>query len=128
MRKGTWLSICLLAVACTGCSMCDTAHICDYAGAGGKWQRGYPACGRVGSNLSDAGESEQIRVSAGEESFGNGWEELQGVPTPVEPAPAEPHLAPVPDPMAFDDADLLGPEVPMRSAAKSKVGGLAIGR
>lgn len=86
MRRSLLLfPLCVLALVTTGCTMCETAHLCDYGGVGGKWQRGFPACGRVGSNLSDAGATEQVRVFAGDESYGNSWEELDGQPTPVEP-------------------------------------------
>ncbi len=35
--------------------MCNTGNLCDYSAVGGKWQRTDPACGRVGSVLSDPG-------------------------------------------------------------------------
>ncbi len=54
------LSPCLLilvAVCSSGCSMCATGYLEDYATVGGKWQRGDPAYGRVGSIFSDSGST-----------------------------------------------------------------------
>jgi len=42
-----------VAVASSGCSLCQPGYLCDYAGVGGKWQRTDPENGRVGSILSD---------------------------------------------------------------------------
>ena len=37
----------------SGCSMCAPGFLDDYATVGGKWQRGDPTQGRVGSIFSD---------------------------------------------------------------------------
>jgi hypothetical protein len=41
----------------SGCSMCATGYLDDYATVGGKWQRGNPTQGRVGSIFSDSGST-----------------------------------------------------------------------
>ncbi|MGN6544382.1 MAG: hypothetical protein ACTHK7_04995 [Aureliella sp.] len=68
-----WLSAAALVASSLGCSMCRTDHLCDYAGAGGKWQRGNPTCGRVGSILSDAGATEVGGVAPGGALYGDAW-------------------------------------------------------
>ncbi len=63
----------------SGCTMCSTDHMCDYAGAGGKWQRGNPACGRVGSIMSDAGASSTYGDTLGGQ-YGDSWGLVEGEP------------------------------------------------
>lgn len=63
--------------------MCTTAHMYDYAGAGGKWQRGNPTCGRVGSILSDAGATENGSAVGFGEHYGDSWGLIEGEPTPA---------------------------------------------
>lgn len=41
----------------SGCSMCAPGFLDDYATVGGKWQRGDPTQGRVGSIFSDPGST-----------------------------------------------------------------------
>ena len=41
----------------SGCSMCAPGFLDDYATVGGKWQRGDPTQGRVGSIFSDSGST-----------------------------------------------------------------------
>lgn len=43
----------MIAIASSGCSLCQPGYLCDYAGVGGKWQRTDPENGRVGSVFSD---------------------------------------------------------------------------
>ncbi|MFK7735528.1 MAG: hypothetical protein AB8B50_05860 [Pirellulaceae bacterium] len=51
MRALPWLlGLCLLAQP--GCTLCQPGFLDDYATVGGKWQRGNPTDGRVGSILS----------------------------------------------------------------------------
>lgn len=90
MRKFTppllWLS--LLAIsASTGCTLCRTDHICDYAGVGGKWQRSNPTCGRVGSTLSDAGAYQSGSSVEFGSNYGSSWglvEQPESVAAPEE--------------------------------------------
>jgi hypothetical protein len=86
----TMLALAALSAVTTGCTMCDTAHLHDYGGVGGKWQRGNPTWGRVGSSLSDAGAAEVGSAiysgsldgaHSGSAPFGSDWEELQGQPS-----------------------------------------------
>jgi len=59
--------------------MCSNEHMYDYAGVGGKWPRSNPACGRVGSILSDAGAITSSSVVSSESipeiesHFGDDW-------------------------------------------------------
>ncbi len=46
-----------LAVLASGCSICAPGYLDDYATVGGKWERGDPTSGRVGSPMSGAGSS-----------------------------------------------------------------------
>jgi hypothetical protein len=55
----------------------------DYAGAGGKWQRGNPTCGRVGSILSDAGTIGSETAAGFGENYGDSWGLIEGEPTPA---------------------------------------------
>lgn len=75
-----------MAIASAGCSMCDTANLCDYATVGGKWQRGNPSCGRVGSTLSDAGTFQSGRAIESHSNFGDSWGIIESnapqIPTP----------------------------------------------
>jgi hypothetical protein len=51
MRVLRWLlMLCLMAQ--TGCTLCQPGFLDDYAAVGGKWQRGNPTDGRLGSILS----------------------------------------------------------------------------
>ena len=45
----------LLGTFVSGCSICGTGYLDDYATVGGKWQRANPAQGRVGSPFSEPG-------------------------------------------------------------------------
>ena len=79
-----------LAASSLGCTMCTTEHMYDYAGAGGKWQRSNPTCGRVGSILSDAGTIENGTTAGFGENYGDSWDLIEGEPTPAsEAAPRE---------------------------------------
>ena len=73
-----------------GCTMCNTAHMDDYGAAGGKWQRGNPTCGRVGSTLSDAGAMHSETATAFGQNYGDSWNLMEGEPTPAQgqPTPA----------------------------------------
>ena len=72
-----------------GCTMCNTEHMHDYGGAGGKWQRGNPTCGRVGSILSDAGAMHSETAVGFGETYGDSWNLIEGEPTPADqPTPA----------------------------------------
>ena len=67
--------------------MCRTDHLCDYAGVGGKWQRGNPTCGRVGSTLSDAGAYQSGSSVEFGANYGNSWnlvEQPEAVAAPEE--------------------------------------------
>ncbi|MCC6510552.1 MAG: hypothetical protein IT423_15730 [Pirellulaceae bacterium] len=75
-----WLSLAALASS-LGCTMCSTEHMCDYPGVGGKWQRGNPTCGRVGSTLSDAGAYQ----SGSTVEFGANYGESWGLVDPNDP-------------------------------------------
>lgn len=83
-----------MVAASIGCSMCDTAHLCDYAAVGGKWQRSNPTCGRVGSNLSDAGTFQSGRAIESHANFGDSWGIVESEPKPL-PAPAEDEFFPM---------------------------------
>ena len=63
--------------------MCNTAHMCDYGGVGGKWQRGNPTCGRVGSILSDAGTNVSASAVSHTENFGDSWGLVEGEQAPA---------------------------------------------
>lgn len=78
------LGMALLVTGSLGCSMCSTDHLCDYAGVGGKWQRSNPTCGRVGSNLSDAGAYQAGSRTEVGANYGDTWNLVEGQPTPVE--------------------------------------------
>lgn len=75
-----WLSAAALVASSLGCTMCSTDHMCDYAGVGGKWQRGNPTCGRVGSPLSDAGAYE-VGTAPADAAYGDSWGLTVGQPT-----------------------------------------------
>ena len=79
-----WLSAAALVASSLGCSMCRTDHMCDYAGVGGKWQRGNPTCGRVGSTLSDAGGYDTGSVAQSGANYGDSWGLVEGHPTSVD--------------------------------------------
>ncbi|MEO8270555.1 MAG: hypothetical protein ABI557_12600 [Aureliella sp.] len=55
MRVLLLLTVSLGFALASGCSMCAPGFMDDYATVGGKWQRGNPTQGRVGSIFSDAG-------------------------------------------------------------------------
>lgn len=82
------LGLSLIAIgSSTGCTLCRTDHICDYAGVGGKWQRSNPTCGRVGSTLSDAGAYQSGSSVEFGANYGNGWglvEQPEAVAAPEE--------------------------------------------
>ena len=78
-----WLGAAALVTSSLGCSMCNTEHMCDYGGAGGKWQRGNPTCGRVGSILSDAGATSSATPAGYTENYGDSWGLVDGEPTPA---------------------------------------------
>ncbi len=90
MRKLTSPLLCLSLIAIgmsTGCTLCRNDHICDYAGVGGKWQRGNPTCGRVGSILSDAGAYQSGSTVEFGANYGNSWglvEQPESVAAPEE--------------------------------------------
>jgi hypothetical protein len=87
MRKFSamlWLGLTALVASSLGCTMCNTEHMCDYGGAGGKWQRGNPTCGRVGSILSDAGATQSATTVGYTENYGDSWGLVDGQPTSVE--------------------------------------------
>lgn len=58
-----------LAFFCAGCSICPPGYIDDYAGVGGKWLRGNPTSGRVGSVLSDPGNTVGMAANAAEGTY-----------------------------------------------------------
>ena len=55
VRKCAGAALLAGLVLSTGCSLCPEGYLDDYATVGGKWPRGNPTHGRVGSILSDAG-------------------------------------------------------------------------
>lgn len=76
MRKLSIRLLCLSLLTIgfsTGCTLCRTDHICDYAGVGGKWQRSNPTCGRVGSTLSDAGAYQSGSSVEFGSNYGSSW-------------------------------------------------------
>ncbi|RMF43955.1 MAG: hypothetical protein D6753_03840 [Planctomycetota bacterium] len=55
----------------SGCAIGQAGYLDDYGAVGGKWERGNPTSGRVGSPFSDAGttvQTEQQSPSAAEEA------------------------------------------------------------
>ena len=86
-----WLGLLVSVAGSLGCTMCNTGHMHDYSAAGGKWQRGNPTCGRVGSTLSDAGAMHSETSVGFGQNYGDSWNLMEGEPTPVEaqPTPAD---------------------------------------
>lgn len=78
-----WLSMAAFVACSLGCTMCSSEHLCDYAGVGGKWQRTNRTCGRVGSNLSDAGTIQHGTNIEFGSNYGDSWDLVEGQPTPV---------------------------------------------
>lgn len=68
-----WLVTAAWLASSTGCTMCRTDYLCDYPAVGGKWQRSNPSCGRVGSNLSDAGAYQAGTSVEFGANYGNEW-------------------------------------------------------
>ena len=63
-KRFSWVAALVLA-GLTGCAMCDNSQDCTYPAFGGKWQRGNPLSGRVGSLFDPAGVhiSEQMMLT-----------------------------------------------------------------
>ena len=78
-----WLGLAAVVACSLGCTMCNTEHMCDYGGVGGKWQRGNPSCGRVGSILSDAGANVTGTPVGHSGNYGDAWGLVEGQPTPA---------------------------------------------
>lgn len=76
-----WLGLAATTASSLGCTICNTAHMWDYGGAGGKWQRGNPTCGRVGSILSDAGEANYGPEYGEHQTYGDSWGLMDGTST-----------------------------------------------
>lgn len=86
-----------IGVVSSGCSLCDTGYLCDYAGVGGKWQRTDPEYGRVGSIFSDpnsavvgaSGEMAEV-VTEGEHMDAGDLPSTDNILEPIDaPEPAE---------------------------------------
>jgi hypothetical protein len=64
--RATIATLCFACVAAvSGCTLPSPGFLDDYATVGGKWQRGNPTSGRVGSILSDPGSSQTMSNEAG---------------------------------------------------------------
>ncbi len=97
------------AASSTGCTVCRNEYLYDYGGVGGKWQRTNPACGRVGSNLSDAGAYQAgtgIEMGA---NYGDSWNLIEGEQAPDDaPMFMDGELIEA-DPAPDDGAIMIGP-------------------